>query len=182
VLPELRTARLRLVPISDEHLPLLEELNGDAEVMAYLLGRAATSAETTAEWRRRLDHQSDPGRGLGYWAVLEDEVFVGWCSASSFADRPEVAGIGYRLRRSAWGHGIATEVASAMVAQAFAAPAVETVFASTMAVNEPSRRVLAKAGLRHTSTWHDEWEDPVPGAEQGEVGYELTRAEWEASA
>ena len=49
--------------------------------------------------------------------------------------------------------------------------------ASTMAVNAGSRAVLAKLGLRHTDTWFREWEQPIPGWEQGEVLYELTRTE-----
>ena len=178
----LRTARLHLEPVTDAHLPLLVELNSDPEVMAFILGRAASAAETYAEWRRRLDHQSDPARGLGYWAGSEDGEFVGWWSASSFEGRRELAGVGYRLRREAWGRGLATEGARLMVDQGFADPEVEKVVASTMAVNTGSRRVLEKVGFRHTDTWHQEWDDPIPGAEQGEVGYTLSRGEWRTSS
>ena len=96
-------------------------------------------------------------------------------SASAFEGRPELSGVGYRLRRSAWGRGLATEGARRMVEQAFADPQVERVVASTMAVNVGSRRVLEKVGFRHTDTWHEEWDDPIPGWEQGEVAYTLTR-------
>ena len=171
----LRTDRLDLESVTDDHFPLLVELNSDPHVMAFILGRAATPEETYAEWRRRLDHQSDAARGLGYWAGFEDGQFVGWWSASAFDGRPELSGVGYRLRRSAWGRGLATEGARRMVEQAFADPQVERVVASTMAVNVGSRRVLEKLGFRHTDTWHQEWDDPIPGSEQGEVAYTLTR-------
>ena len=174
----LRTERLVLEPITDEHLPLLVELNSDPEVMAFILGRAATPEETRAEWRQRLDHQSDAARGLGYWAGHEGSTLVGWWSASAFEGRPELSGVGYRLRREAWGRGLATEGARRMVEQAFADPLVERVVASTMAINTSSRRVLEKVGFRHTETWHQEWDDPIPGSEQGEVGYEISRAGW----
>ena len=149
--------------------------------MAFILGRAATPAETYAEWRRRLDHQSDAARGLGYWAGLADGAFVGWWSASAFEGRPQLSGVGYRLRREAWGRGLATEGARRMVDHAFTVPEVETVVASTMAVNTGSRRVLEKAGLRHTDTWHATWDEPIPGSEQGEVGYAISRAEWRSA-
>lgn len=178
----LRTERLDLEPVTDDHLPLLVELNSDPEVMAFILGRAATPEETYAEWRRRLDRQSDPARGLGYWAGFEDGTFVGWWSASSFAGHRELAGVGYRLRRVAWGRGLATEGARRMVDQAFTDPAVERVVASTMAVNAGSRRVLEKVGFAHTDTWKAEWDDPIPGSEQGEVGYTISRAEWRTSS
>ncbi len=46
-----------------------------------------------------------------------------------------------------------------------------------MAVNSPSRRVMEKLGMRHTATEVRAWEDPIPGWEQGEVVYELSRAD-----
>ncbi len=173
----LHTERLDLEPVTDDHLPLLVELNSDPEVMAFILGRAATPEETYAEWRRRLDHQSDATRGLGYWAGFEEGGFVGWWSASAFEAHPELSGVGYRLRRAAWGRGLATEGARLMVDRAFEDPSVERVVASTMAVNVGSRRVLEKVGFAHTDTWHEEWVDPVPGSEQGEVGYTISRGD-----
>lgn len=47
-----------------------------------------------------------------------------------------------------------------------------------MAVNEPSRRVMAKLGMRHLRPEHRSWEEPLPGAEQGEVVYTITRERW----
>ena len=181
-LPHLTTSRLGLRPVTDDHLDLLVGLNSEPEVMRFLLGRGATTDETAVEWSRRRGRQSDEARGLGYWIGFEGSEFVGWWSASSFADDPTLSGVGYRLRRAAWGRGLATEGARAMVARAFAVPEVRRVAASTMAVNAPSRRVLVNLGLRHTKTWVEERDDPLPGSEKGEVLYELTREEWSAAA
>jgi RimJ/RimL family protein N-acetyltransferase len=175
------TSRLRLEPVTDEHLPLLVELNSDPEVMRFIRGRAATPVETADEWQRRRQLQSDPARGLGYWMGFTDDEFVGWWSASSFANDPTQAGLGYRLVRAAWGRGLATEGAVRMLDQAFTCPDIRRVVASTMAVNAASRAVLTKAGLRHVDSWVGDWEDPIDGWEQGEVGYEVTREEWLAS-
>lgn len=177
-LPLLLTERLELRPVAAADMGDLVELNGDPAVMTFIRGRAATPAETQAEWQQRLAHQSNASLGLGYWVGRDKGVFVGWWSASWFAQRPEIAGIGYRLRTSAWGRGLATEGARAMVAQAFSSPAIAVVYASTMAVNGASRRVLEKAGLTHTRTWVREWDEPIPGCEHGDVGYELARADW----
>jgi hypothetical protein len=43
--PTLHTARLTLVPLTDEHLELEAGLDSDAEVMRYLTGRALSRAE-----------------------------------------------------------------------------------------------------------------------------------------
>jgi len=179
--PTIHTPRLTLVAVADEHLPLLVELNSDPEVMRFLLGRAATPEETYAEWARRRGPQSDEERGLGYWVGFEEGTFAGWWSCSAYADDPDAGGLGYRLRQEAWGRGLATEGCRAMVAHAFTVPGIERVVAGTMAVNARSRRVMEKLGMRHVRTWHEKFEDPLPGTEHGEVGYALTREQWEAS-
>jgi RimJ/RimL family protein N-acetyltransferase len=180
--PTLHTDRLTLVPVTDEHLSLLVELNSDPEVMRFLLGRGATVEETYAEWERRRGDRSDEGRGLGYWVGFEQDDFVGWWSASAYADDPSRAGLGYRLRREAWGRGLATEGCRAMVAHAFTLPGIERVVAGTMAVNTGSRRVMEKLGMVHVRTWHEKFDDPLPGTELGEVGYELTLRQYRDQA
>nr|WP_246416179.1 GNAT family N-acetyltransferase [Nocardioides luti] len=186
-LPHLATDRLRLEPVGAAHLPHLVELNADPAVMRFIRGRAATPAETRAEWDERLTARSDLRRGLGYWAgfTRDDagpERFAGWWSASSVRGRPELSGVGYRLPRAAWGRGLATEGARALLAQAFACPDVERVEATTMVVNTGSRAVLGKLGMSLVETWVQEWDDPVPGWEQGEVRYALDRAAFAAGA
>jgi RimJ/RimL family protein N-acetyltransferase len=182
VRPTLHTERLTLQPVSDEHLPLLVGLNADPEVMRFLTGRAATPEESYAEWERRRGPQSDEARGLGYWAGFEGGTFAGWWSASSYSTDGTQAGLGYRLRRGAWGRGLATEGCGAMIAHAFTIPGIERVVAGTMAVNTRSRRVMEKLGMVHVRTWHEDFDDPLPGTEQGEVGYEITREQWAARA
>jgi len=174
-LPTLTTGRLRLVPVDDRHFDLLIALNSDPEVMRYILGRGATPDETHAEWERRRTSWSDEERGLGYWVGFEGDDFVGWWSASSFADDPTISGIGYRLRRETWGRGLATRGGRVMVEQAFAAPYVEKVMASTMAVHTASRAVLTKLGMSHVDTCVGNRVETVPGWEQGEAIYEITR-------
>ncbi|WP_156411720.1 GNAT family N-acetyltransferase [Nocardioides sp. Soil805] len=178
-LPTLTTERLVLRPVTVDDLDLMGELNGDPAVMTFIRGRPATSDETADEWRQRLQRQSDPARGLGYWAGFEGPSFVGWWSASSFEGRSDVSGVGYRLTSESWGRGLATEGARMMVHQAFACDEVERVLASTMAANAGSRRVLEKLGMTHTSSWAAEGKERVPGWEEGEVGYEFGRAEWQ---
>ena len=51
-----------------------------------------------------------------------------------------------------------------------------------MAVNTRSRAVMERLGMRHTGTEVRHWEDPIPGWEQGEVVYELTRPDWLTSS
>jgi RimJ/RimL family protein N-acetyltransferase len=96
-------------------------------------------------------------------------------------DREPVPGeleIGWRFHRAAWGRGYATEGAAALLHHAFAALGAETVFATTMAVNTPSRRVMERLGMRYLRTFTEHHDDPLPGTEHGEVEYRITRDEW----
>ena len=67
-----------------------------------------------------------------------------------------------------------------MIDKGFSEFGVERVNAETMAVNVGSRRVMEKAGLRYVRTFDAEWPVPIPGDEEGDVEYAITRAEWEA--
>ncbi|HEY3608472.1 MAG TPA: GNAT family N-acetyltransferase, partial [Pseudonocardiaceae bacterium] len=87
-------------------------------------------------------------------------------------DEPE---LGYRLRKSAWGKGYATEISRALVGRAFTDRDARRVYADAVIVNTASRRVLEKAGLTFVRTFH------TPGEELDEVEYAITRAEWLAT-
>ncbi|MGX1810916.1 GNAT family N-acetyltransferase [Nocardia sp. NPDC055321] len=65
-----------------------------------------------------------------------------------------------------------------MIRKGFTELGVERVWAQTMAVNIGSRRVMEKAGLTYVRTFHQHFDDPLPGTEHGEVEYELHRADW----
>ena len=47
-----------------------------------------------------------------------------------------------------------------------------------MVVNVASRRVLEKSGLRVVRLFRQPWPDYIPGEEEGDVEYALSRREW----
>ncbi len=172
------TARMRLRPITMDDLDRMHALHNDPEVMRYLTGGAPIARETIGAEIR------EGSWGEGYWAAetIADGEWLGWFALHPVTGRqPGDRELGYRLRQAAWGKGYATEGARSLVAAGFADPAVDRVFAQTMAVNRGSRRVMEKTRLRFVRVVHLEWDDPLPGTEEGEVEYALTRAEWEAS-
>ncbi len=181
----LRTQRLTLVPLADEHLELEIELDSDPEVMRYLTGRAASRTEVERSHRRRRHAASREVPGLGFWVGFAEDGFVGWwlLQPPHGPDQPKVAGeadLGYRLLRRRWRHGYATEGARELIRYGFTDLGLNRIFAQTLAVNTASRATMTAAGLAFVrafiSAGHDG--DPVPGAEQGEVEYEITRTTW----
>ena len=62
----------------------------------------------------------------------------------------------------------------------FGTPHIQRVVAQTMAVHLASRRVMEKAGMRLVRSFPTVWPVRIPGDEEGEVEYAITRAEWAA--
>ena len=171
-----RTARLVLRPFREDDLEPLLLMHNDPEVMEFLTGGEPQSRQEVA--------QDLAGRFArrGFWVAVERDsgAWLGWFATSREPNRdPGDRELGYRLRRTAWGKGYATEGSLALIDHAFADPEVQRVWAETMAVNLRSRRVLEKCGMQHVRTAFPEWADPLPGSEQGEVEYALTRADWD---
>ena len=178
--PTLDTERIRLEPLTAAHTDLLVELDSDPEVLRYIFGRALTRAEVVEQHLPRRLRPEGPPRGLGYWAGFSraDASFLGWWALAVDDEDPATAELGYRLRRDAWGRGYATEGSRALLDHAFRTLGLPVVWATTMAVNAGSRGVMTKLGMAHVRTDVEEWDDPLPGAELGEVRYEITRDDW----
>ncbi|MFD8481627.1 GNAT family N-acetyltransferase [Kitasatospora sp. NPDC059673] len=183
----LRTDRLTLRRLSPADLPAVTALCGDPEVMRHLEDGRPMPAPQVAEevLPALLDEYGRLPAGLGCWALATgSEPFLGWAAlrpAHSVGLETGPAGgleLGYRLLPAAWGRGYATEAALALVHSAFTELEAEKVVGTTMAVNSASRRVLERAGLRHVRTFFEDWPDPIPGSEHGDVVYELTRPDW----
>ncbi len=179
----LETERLVLRRFTPADVDLLVALDADPEVMHFVTGGRATP-------REEIEHDFLPAwlgyyerfDGYGFWAAIEKASgeFLGWFHLrpheGSPADEPE---LGYRLRKAAWGQGYATEGSRALIAKAFRELGARRVRAETMTVNRASRRVMEKSGLTLVRTFHQEWPDPIPGDEHGDVEYAITREEWE---
>ena len=178
-LPVLLSARLRLEPLGRQHAEGLVALDTDPEVMRYL-DPVRDRARVLAAWEPTISGGPAPGRR--YWAGLDgDGDFVGWWGLHSDPDDPGCAEIGYRLRPEHWGQGYATEGCLTLLRHGFGTLHLRRVWAQTMAVNTGSRRVLERSGLDDEGTWVQEWADPLPGSELGEVQYGVSREDWLAS-
>jgi RimJ/RimL family protein N-acetyltransferase len=96
-------------------------------------------------------------------------------------DDPAVSDLGYRLVRRRWRQGLASEASRVLLRHAFETVGQNRAIAQTMAVNLGSRGVMAAVGMRYVRTYFPPWDDPLPGADSGEVEYEMTREMWTAS-
>jgi RimJ/RimL family protein N-acetyltransferase len=153
---ELHTATVELID---------QALTGDA-ALAEALGFAVAPGwsvwpQTLAQTRAWLAERP----GLGDWGtklivVPEPRTLVG---LGGFRGPPEdgVVEIGYALAESWRGRGLATAAARLMIAQAFADARVEAVIAHTLAMPNPSTRVLERLGFVKVRDLVDPDEGPV---------------------
>jgi RimJ/RimL family protein N-acetyltransferase len=179
----LETERLVLRRFTTSDVDNLAGLDADPDVMRFVNGGIPTSRdEIENEFLPAFLGYYQRYQGYGFWAAIERSTgdFLGW-----FHFRPRdgtVPGhveLGYRLRKSAWGKGYATEGSRALIRKGFTEFGVQRVTAEAMAANMASRRVMEKAGLALVRTFHQ----PCPGAtgshELEVVEYALQKADWE---
>ncbi len=172
----------------------LVDLDRDSEVMRFLTGGIPTPREAIQnDILPAFLRSYEPFSGFGVFAAIGKErgEFLGWFSfqPKDVSCRDEVS-LGYRLRRSIWGQGYATEGARALIRLGFTELGVQRVVASTYQDNLASRRVMEKAGLSLVRTYrmtmaelrandssaHDASEELWDG---DDVEYALRKADWE---
>jgi RimJ/RimL family protein N-acetyltransferase len=179
----LTTSRLRLEPLSDDHLDYEIELDSDPEVMRFLgNGVARTAAEVRSLHKSRMA-ASETVDGLGFWSGFIGSEFVGWWILQP-PERPDQgpiggqAELGYRLMRRHWRQGLASEGARELLRYGFEDCGLDRIFAETMAVNAGSRATMSSIGMRLTREFTDESNRAIAGSEHGDVEYVITRNEW----
>jgi RimJ/RimL family protein N-acetyltransferase len=181
----LETERLLLRRFTDADLDLLVDLDSDPDVMRYLTGRPTPREEYADDLLPFYLDYYDRHPGFGFWPAIEkmSGEFVGWFH---FRPRKDVdptsvepgVELGYRLRKAFWGRGYGTEGSIALIHKGFTELGVQRVWAGTMWVNNASRRVMEKAGLRFVRRYEEDFEFRVPGSEHGEVEYAVTKTNW----
>ncbi|MDI2130195.1 GNAT family N-acetyltransferase [Yinghuangia seranimata] len=180
------TDRMRLRPFTEDDVDNLVALDADPEVMRFLDGGKPTPRERVVSevMPRVLRGFPVLGGAPGMWAAEERATgaFLGWFEMRPVdAESAEILELGYRLRREAWGRGLATEGSLTLVDKAFTEyVGVERIVADTMTVNSRSRRVMEKCGLTFQRTFFQDWPELIDGSEHGEVEYALTRDRWAA--
>jgi RimJ/RimL family protein N-acetyltransferase len=159
--PELQTARALLRKWSDDDRDPFAELNADPEVMEHF-PKVLSRAESDAFVDRIMAGMTE--RSWGLWAVeiIETGTFAGFVGLNPVTfDAPftPAVEIGWRLGRSYWGQGIATEAARAVLSFAFGTLGLEEVVSFTSTTNVRSQRVMQKLGMHHDPA--DDFDHPA---------------------
>jgi RimJ/RimL family protein N-acetyltransferase len=134
----------------------------DAPALEFTLGRLEESPEEAGWW---LHFVVLPGGAAGRTVI----------GSAGYKGPPTPDGtveVGYGIVRDHHRQGYASEVVRALLAHAFALPAVRRVIAETLPELTPSIGVLRKCGFQLIGD----------GSEPGVIRFELTRADYESGA
>lgn len=125
-------------------------MNADPDVMEHFPA-PLTRAQSDEFVDRMRDHLDRHGWGLWAVEVVDTAEFIGFVGLWPAGFDPflseEIVEIGWRLTRSAWGHGYATEAARAALRQAFDVLELSEVVSFTAATNLRSQAVMERIGM-----------------------------------
>lgn len=144
----LQTPRLILYRFTENDAPLIFELNSDPKVVKYVHEPVLKNEEDA---RKILIENILPQykNNLGRWAVYTktNHGFIGWCGLKYRHELDEID-LGYRLKRSAWGKGYATEAAKHSLDHGLNTLRLEKITGRAHIENFASLKVLEKIGMQ----------------------------------
>ena len=172
------SARLGFRNWSLNDLSEFAEINADTEVMKYFPKKLNT--DESAEFIERLQKHYE-AHGYNYFAaevLATGELigFIGLAYQEYEADFTPVTDIGWRLKRSAWGKGYATEGAQRCLELAFAELNLPKVVSICVVQNLPSEAVMKKIGMTKKGHFTHPKLLGYPGFEDC-VWYQITKEE-----
>ena len=162
----IETERLLLRSWRDTDVDALHAISSDPVVMEHF-PRPSTWQETAdlvvrhranLTWGRPGLHAVEtldrPGKLIG---------FVGLATPRFDAHFTPCVEVGWRLARTAWGHGYATEAARASVRHGFDVLGLEEIVSFTATTNERSQAVMRRLGMTHVD--EDDFDHPGVAAD-----------------
>ncbi len=141
----LKTGRVLLRTFAETDFNALYSILSDGEVMRFIGNQKPKNKKLArAELTYWIEHQNR--FGFSQWAIIENNNLIGRAGLNHL-DGSEKIELGYLLQKPAWGRGLATEIARALVEYANDNQ-IKPIVAVTHPENTASQQVLQKAGLK----------------------------------
>jgi RimJ/RimL family protein N-acetyltransferase len=148
----IETPRLVLRRWTDDDVKPYAAINADPDVMRWIGDGSIRDEETTRANIAKFEAYWEAG-GCGMFAVEVRETgelagFTGFAVPDFLPEVMPAVEIGWRLGKSFWGRGYASEAAEAALRFGFEKGGLDRVVSIMKAANSPSERVMVKLGMR----------------------------------
>jgi len=144
------TPRLFLRRFTDADAPLVYKMNSDPEIVKYIHEPVLENEEQA---KKILTDFILPQYklNLGRWAIhtKADYEFIGWCGLK-YIKETGIIDLGYRLLKTAWGKGYATEAAQYTLIYGLRDLKIKEITGMAHVENIASIKVLEKIGMKFT--------------------------------
>ncbi|MEM6320523.1 MAG: GNAT family N-acetyltransferase [Bacteroidota bacterium] len=174
----IETERLIIREMGQNDINEMLALHSDPEVHRYLGNKTITSRKKMEQIINSLVQQYDD-YGVGRWAMIhkQTKAFIGWTGlefvTKTVNQHQNFYDLGYRLVKTYWGQGFATESAIASIQYGFDQLNLPTINAMADKENGASNYILKKIGLQFVKNFEFEG---VP-----HHWYQLEKAEYHQS-
>ncbi|OQR65778.1 GNAT family N-acetyltransferase [Streptomyces maremycinicus] len=147
----LETPRLILRRWREEDIAPMAAVNADPEVMRWIRDGSVRDDQQTRRGIQAWESEWD-ARGFGLFAVQvrstgELAGFTGLAVPEFLPEVLPAVEVGWRLGRSHWGQGLATEAAAAAVRFGFEERGLERIVSIAQVGNDASERIMTKLGM-----------------------------------
>lgn len=175
---ELQTKRLLLREFEADDWPAVLAYQNDPLYLRYYHWSERRPEDVRAFVQMFLDQQKErPRRNFQLAVVLKASgQLIGNCGIRVNDPDLREANIGYELASGQWGQGYATEAAQAVLRFGFQELHMHRIWATTIAANSASARVLQKLGMRLEAREREkEW---IKDRWQDRLTYAMLDSEW----
>jgi RimJ/RimL family protein N-acetyltransferase len=172
----LRTDRLALRRMTIDDLDWLAALYSDADVMRYLGGpKDRAYVETLMQERILQYYERHPGFGIWMTVDRPSGDALGFHLLNNIRGESLIQ-VGFILAKGAWGKGVGTEMASALLHYGFVDLSLPHIVGMTALDNMASQRVLLKIGLHRQG--ERAFPDPAYVAAGPQAWFERDGPDW----
>lgn len=176
---ELRTERLLLRDFVSEDWHAVYAYHRDPRYLRFYPRSQSSKLEARSFVERSVFWQYEDPRTRYQLAILlpDEERLIGNCGLRMSHPDLQQAELGYELSPEHWGQGYATEAARAMVEFGFTRLGLHRIWATCIAENVRSARVLGRVGLRREGRLREaEW---MKGRWWDNLLYAILEQEWQ---
>lgn len=149
--PLIETKRTYLHTPNGLTIEQIRKLDTDTEVMQYINhGKPKTLKESQHWLKIKQEDYEKNGFGMMPAYLKKDQACIGWGGLKYLGNTSKIE-MGYRLDKSYWGLGLATEISMAIIAYAKNKLKINQLVAVTHLENTASQKVLEKCGFHYIS-------------------------------